>query len=303
MPTSISASPGTYDYAKIEDLNRRFLNKNTFDQHKDELKSSRFKQVKDKLLRKSSTLIVTNPSSSSSKNHLKTVESPTGNKSVASFRLFISSLNGSNDQHKQSSSYLPQSASSSKLKNSKSISNNTFVQMIRKKLKFLKSPSSSFGPNYHYSHQNFDDLSNQNDPIIINGKQMHRSVTDTIAATYNKDTLTNSISFIKSKPVEDDVAHIFNRNSLNDCLNPRCSFRECDSSLTKKPTSNYSSYMLINSTHSTNVKGNNSVGTSSSSSSSSNTSTDYYNKNGQNNNNFKRPNCLPLNYFKKETSI
>jgi len=317
LPTSISASPGTYynAYAKVEELNhlhnQRFtcnkmntLNESsvTLADKSDELKSSRFKLVKEKLLRKPSVL--------------KNSESPTtpGNKSVASFRMFISSFNGnSGSEQPRCSQNLPLSASASKLKTSKSTSNNTFMQMIRKKLRFLKSPTNS---NYNYSHQN------ENENIVVNG-QMHRSITDTIADHAIADaTLTNSISFINKKTnkqppvVEDDVAHIFNRNSLNDCLNPRCSFRECDPAVipsNKKPTlngSNYGSYMLINNNIS--AKKNtiiNSIGGTSSSSSSSNTSNaDYCNKiNNQNLNTQinqpKRPNCLPLNYFKKETSI
>ena len=65
---------------------------------------------------------------------------------------------------------------------------------------------------------------------------MHRSITENIALnnkTKNNLNLKNSISFGKNKTIEDDnddVAHIFNRNSLNDCLNPRSSYREFDSS-------------------------------------------------------------------------
>jgi len=343
LPNSISASPGTYDYAKIEDLNRRFLNKNKSNDESNyllnELKLSRFKQVKEKILRKSSTLVTSNPSLPVNKYPSKqVVESPTtpGNKSVTSFRLFISSLNSSNDHQQKKcqdnsgclsniesengSNLNVTSSSSSKLKSSKSITNNTFVKMIRKKLRIFKSPSSSFNSKYNYSHQ-FNDL-NSNEPVVVTGKQMQRSITENIALnnkTRNDLNLKNSISFGKNKTIQDDnnndddddVAHIFNRNSLNDCLNPRSSYREFDSSPNKTNKLNNFSYLNTSSNiiklSQNRIESNSSDG---SCSSSINKKTDDQrnnigiNINNNNNNNIqKRPNCLPINYFKKETSI
>ena len=180
--------------------------------------------------------------------------------------------------------------------------------MIRKKLRIFKSPSSSFNSKYNYSHQ-FND-SNSNEPVLVTGKQMHRSITENIALnnkTKNNLNLKNSISFGKNKTIQDDnddVAHIFNRNSLNDCLNPRSSYREFDSSPNKTNKFNNFSYLNTSNIIKTSQNRIESISSDGSCSSSINKKTDDQRNNNSNNNNIqKRPNCLPINYFKKETSI
>jgi hypothetical protein len=113
-------------------------------------------------------------------------------------------------------------------------SNNKFIQMIRKKFKFLKSNSSEHGTETKRS-------------------TMHRSVTDSIAQNAKKNV--------------DDAAFIFNRASINEYFNQRSSFKEYNSDVCSGKIVGQRNSDIIGS------------------------------------NVLKRPTCLPLNYFKKETSI
>lgn len=229
-----------------------------------------------------------------------------GAKSTSSLRMFLLSLNGQKeDRIKKSSIINPckqilsenevsdfsfrlndkeentlDSKSSSKFttksKSSNVLKNSTFVQMIRKKFKFLKPNESNDRP------RDFDMTSSQSQHGIEyrhgsdNRKRpMQRSVTDTIASNYannlNFNSASTSVFRKESGDEHDDVAHIFNRDSLNDCLNPRSSLKVFQTQIN-------SSSGTIN-----------------------NKSNSFISK--PSNLHIKRPTCLQLNYFKKETSI
>lgn len=154
-------------------------------------------------------------------------------------------------------------------------------------------------------------------------RQMQRSVTDSIASNYLNHTVLNTLSNDRSPSSantqsiynvnsrygmnsgDDDVAHIFNRNSLNDCLNLRRSIKDLN---------NNNSYLS--------TKNNNSVRNSSIFVNGSSvlptclpqipstpvllpSNIEQPKLEDENNQQFnhKRPTCLQLNYFKKETSI
>ena len=309
ISSSVSASPTSYDFNDLKtSLNNKSLltNLNELDEtaphdslFQIESKSSRFKQVKEKLLRKS-TLTTAVP--------LKSPSTP-GNKSVASFRMFIASLNGKKPEWTNNQSNLSSPNDGSQENKQKgSFGNSTFVQMIRRKLKFLKFGSNSPSNTSYHSNHNIEHSKEERLPQCgVKEKIMQRSVTDTIASSLvNNNSTFQSQNMVDNEEsryagnANDDVAHIFNRNSLNDCLNPRRSYKE-SGFLVNKINYNYGGKMV----------GNSAGGTSSSSGSSSNRSTreqirvmpTAYNKLIDNNIQQRRPTCLPLNYFKKETSI
>lgn len=210
-------------------------------------------------------------------------------------------------------SHIPNGPCESKLKHSKSITNSSFYQMIRKKLKFLKTGSA-------LAEQGNDDEDSGNDEFIFrnNKSKIQRSITDA-SSIFQKQTdyvdalnqkHANSVNHLNTK--EDDVAYIFNRDSLNDCLNPRSSYRLENEQQSQKVRLNYSSFMKNSSM---NLLAGNSVGGTSSSSDSSNGSRESaYQQQQQQKQQVQHrmmsKNPMPsnnrsnsFNYFKKETSI
>jgi hypothetical protein len=275
--------------------------------------SSRFKQVKDKLMRRSTVIALNQPASFIENKKQKSpsyyIKSPTkiANDSVSSFRVVVSPsssykvnnddrvtaspvsmLNNStrlapmsnscmyfdraslnvgygetpkdltlqSDQHQHylynqqlsdtifnksaNSLAFPASTTSNVKANSKnSLLNSSFVQMLRKRFKFLgnNSAKSPISTGHKYSNCNINAPTADNDCLqysCLNENElnrMHRSKTDTIASSTNtnetailSDTYRNRQIDLESES-SDDVAHIFNRNSLNDFLNPRRSFK------------------------------------------------------------------------------
>ena len=310
-----------------------------------EIKSSRFKQVKEKLLRKSSML---GSGLKQSKSIDSSVVKQSMNNSVVldlpatpthvkttSFRMFISSLNSrsnplshnelptktsmiiNNSKNvnkcefkrdelamKRSNSFVQKPtrqspASNDKLKSSKSITNSAFYQMIRKKLRFLKNTSdnqASTTPNYENVYKT-DSIASSS---YLSKTSSHlNSIADT-----NFEELNKNLAACK----DDDVAYIFNRNSLNDCLNPRRSFKENQSANAAKKAD-----LIVSKKSNCKIPvllGNNSVGGTSSSGSESSSCKSSANQTalGKCTTNLSssyqtRPNCLQLKYFKKETSI
>ena len=98
-------------------------------------------------------------------------------------------------------------------------------------------------------------------------RKMHRSITDSIAHKKNQS---------------DDTAFIFNRTSINDYLNQRTSIKEFNNELLLS-----SDKKILTNNKTENTKRCSELN-------SNNISNHLLNK---------RPTCLPLNYFKKETSI
>jgi ankyrin repeat protein len=242
----------------------------------DEAKTSRFKQVKNKLLRKStfvatgserSSTILSSASNLYNSSSQQQAQTPSS-KSVNSFRVFIASFNSNVDKQSKRVSanegtlvrtpnqddYL--SASDTFSAKSKS-ANGSIMNMLRRKFKFLKNSSQDEGneKTRQMQRSNTDILSYNHvgKHDTLNSKAENSASMNTL--TRQQDEEMGTLSSAK-KVENDDVAHIFNRNSLNDCLNPRRSFRDINS----------------------NVDVANQV-------------------------QYKRPTCLQLNYFKKETSI
>ncbi len=273
---SMSAYPSTYDFTNSSSFNNNYNNNeksisNALINSKFEsvgnlsLKvnypvkkepsinsSSKFKLIKDKLLRKpsaakmyQSSVSINNFDKKGMSCNLK--QSPsTASESISSFSKFLSSkflnkyepsmvsietLNSSTfeqiDSITASSLSIAKKSKQAKLENNKN-----FFDMLRNKLKVLTNRTSSKRESTINTTQDFE----------INF-QMHRSVTD-----YNKmnelnkrlsssgmysnsindftksPTLTSLSSNTKTNQI-DDTAYIFNRNSLNDCLNSKCSLR------------------------------------------------------------------------------
>ncbi len=218
--------------------------------------SSKFKLIKDKLLRKPSATKMYQSSVSINNFDKKGLacnlkQSPsTTSESMSSFGKFISSkfLNKyeprmisietfDSNSFEQIDSITASSLSiSKKSKQTKLENNRNFFDLLKNKLKVLTNRNSSKRESTINTTQDFE----------INF-QMHRSVTD-----YNKmndlnkrlsssgiysnsindftknPTLTSLSTTINKNPSInqiDDTAYIFNRNSLNDCLNSKCSLR------------------------------------------------------------------------------
>jgi ankyrin repeat protein len=219
--------------------------------------SSKFKLIKDKLMRKPSSASKMYQSSVSINNFDKKgstcnlKQSPsTTSESMSSFGKFISSkfLNkyeprmisietlDSNTLEQIDSITASSLSIAKKGKQAKLENNKNFFDMLRNKLKVLTNRNGSKRESTINTTQDFE----------INF-QMHRSVTD-----YNKmndlnkrlsssgiysnsindftksPTLTSLGATINNNPSSnqtDDTAYIFNRNSLNDCLNSKCSLR------------------------------------------------------------------------------
>ncbi len=138
---------------------------------------------------------------------------------------------------------------------------------------------------------------------------MHRSITQPAPLNISESLQqhASSVSLIKEQQQQqDDTAYIFNRSSLHECLlNPR-SFRGAE-----KSSSNYASFMKRTNMNllAGNV-GRSSVGgsTSSSSGGSSNSRNSCQVMEGVKAGGLRelrnvRPSNLPINLFKKETSI
>ena len=160
------------------------------------------------------------------------------------------------------------------------------MNILRRKLSFFKTGSNStlMNSNYRHSHYEIEKKHHETNESSESSRQMPRSVTDSKgfksnlsnASTMTNNTLTNIEAQTREHTNEpyDDVAHIFNRDSLNDCLNPKRSFKDCGNSMVKNDffhTRNFAEPIQP---------------------------TDHMS--GQQ---LKRPSCLSLNYFKKETSI
>lgn len=168
----------------------------------------------------------------------------------------------------QSVQSTPISSPALKPKNSNIATNNKFIQIIRKKFKFL---TNSGGNNSGEQSET--------------RRTMHRSVTDSIAN--NKKIL--------DEEVVDDAAFIMNRASINEYFNQRHSFKDYNVKVqnTSSNNNNKNSARLVVVTNNNSTISNNNT--------SNQDKLDYNNNN--NVNLIKRPVCLPLNYFKKETSI
>ena len=251
----------------------------------DEAKTSRFKQVKNKLLRKStfvasgserSSTILSSASNLYNSSSQQQAQTPSS-KSVNSFRVFISSFNKSANSSELNSSMDKQSkrvstnegtlvktpnqddylnANDTFSAKSKS-ANGSIMNMLRRKFKFLKNSSQDEGNEKTRQMQR-----SNTDILTYNHVGKHDTLNSKAENSASMNTLTKQQdeemgTLSSSKKVEnDDVAHIFNRNSLNDCLNPRRSFRDINCNVD-----------IANQVQ------------------------------------YKRPTCLQLNYFKKETSI
>lgn len=218
---------------------------------------------------------------------------------------------------------------------------NSFMQMIKKKFRFLTNStnlSGSQSSSNNSSREEASDDSEKTNSIDFRSKQslrqqlheqqqqqqqqfiqpsmMHRSITDTISSssymnvhpnqqggTSTLNTSVGNLSMSTLRDVEtstarngsymsrrlsvattanDDVAHIFNRNSLNDCLNPPSSRR----SIAVAPAVSRHDYACVGGSYRLFATPTTSL-----------ISNNLHNQP-------KRPSCLQLNnHFKKETSI
>ena len=215
------------------------------------------------------------------------------------------------------------------------ISNSKFFQAIGKKFKIFNKNSAVYGnsssssgvsskvatsyfelssaskSNYDiHSHHHSDSPGKSLSGSV---RQMQRSVTDTIGSSGFYVALEASAKPVRQSSVrssmntlneEDDSAHIFKRNSLHDCLNPRRSFREHHATPSSPPpllSDRVISTIEENNGGSENnnlsiLIGSNSVKKSANDGSPPNQSSQQITQP-------KRPTCLALNYTKKETCI
>ena len=228
-------------------------------------KSSRFKIVRDKLLRKSAYI---------DRDEFKAATPSI--RTLSSFKNFISSLNANGSKRLSACEYdldstTMSSASSTATPKSKSIFN-----VLRRKFSFLKSASSSNQMmNSSYRHSSHFEV----EKSMALDNQMPRSITDTkgfLLNQINNNASSSRVNTLTNKECQDDVAFIFKRNSLNDCLNTKRSFRNYPS------ISGYNSYEKKKKS-----------------------TPPPPTLREEDEDEMKRPDpdCLSLNYFKKETSI
>ena len=179
-------------------------------------KLSRFKIVRDKIMRKSAFI-------DRSSGEFST---PTG-KTMSSFKNFLSSLNGqkrlSSADYESSQSILDTS-NSSKLK-----SNSSLFNLLRRKFSFLNKTSSSTQMNtsassYRHSHY---EIEKKNKEQIPRSKTDSKGLFNLSNFTSSGSSRANTLTNINDDET-DDVAYILNRNTLKDSLNPKRSFRDFD---------------------------------------------------------------------------
>lgn len=194
------------------------------------IKVSRFKQVKDKLFRRSISIDEKKANSSFLTSSTSINSSIQDTSSLFSYRAMrehqaatksaspnkIDKVNFSlmEDDQKSDAASITYSI---EIKNKRfdSIKKNGLVKLIKRKFRNLVGQSNS---SLNKSNSNTSSL-------------MHRSKTDSLATV----STSGDCSMLACKSLwsyqlnpNDDVAHIFNRDSLNDCLNPKRSFKDLD---------------------------------------------------------------------------
>ncbi len=194
------------------------------------IKVSRFKQVTDKLFRRTISIDekkVNNAfvaSSASINSSIQDTSSLFSYRAIrenhvtttSSFSDKIDEVNHVlvGDEQKSDTSSITYSI---EIKNKRfgSIKNNGFVKLIKRKFKNLVGQSNT----------------SINKSDLNNGSLMPRSKTDsitTVSSPKDGSKLASKSLWSYQLNPNDDVAHILNRNSLNDCLNPKRSFKELD---------------------------------------------------------------------------
>jgi uncharacterized protein len=183
-------------------------------------KLSRFKIVRDKLLRKSAFI------DRSSEEY----STPTG-KTINSFKSFLSSihsqkrLSSSNDY--DSNEQILETSNSSKAK-----SNSSLFNLLRRKFSFLSKTNNSTQmmntSASSYRHSQYE-IEKKNKDQIPRSRTDSKGLFNLANFINSNSSRTNTLTNINDDEEVDDVAYIFNRNTLQDSLNPKRSFKDFDS--------------------------------------------------------------------------
>jgi hypothetical protein len=222
-------------------------------------KFSRFKVVRDKLMRKSAFI-------DRSSGDFSTPTSKTMN----SFKNFLSSLHG---QKRLSSNDYESSDTNLDMSNSNKVkSNSSLFNLLKRKLSFLNKTNNSNQMNTSsssYRHSEYE-IEKKNKEQIPRSKTDSKGLFNLANLITSNSSRANTLTNINDNDETDDVAFIFNRNTLKDSLNPKRSFRDFD---------NFKEFKLNNICF---IEENLKEGS-----------------NGK----LNEPDCSLLNQFKKETSI
>lgn len=269
---NITASDASSSSKKIPSVNAKNMNNTINNNSSEEKKSSSFVQMIKKKFR-----FLTNSTNNQNSNN-----------QISNSKIHLNRDESSSNNHKNSGDDSEKTNSIDFHRSKQSINNNPAFVMHRSITDTLNSSSYTNVPanyNHHYPSHQYHYLNHHQHNHTMNTSIGDMSVSSTIRDLDSSSSMmlpTSNNAAAAAAPyvgrrrssittANDDVAHIFNRNSLNDCLNPPTSRRRADY-VSIGGGGAGGSYRLFSTPVSSNLP--------------------------------KRPSCLILNnHFKKETSI